>query len=134
MILIPMAGDSRRFREAGYSLPKFMLPLNAGYVFDYVLAGLQEVSTRQSLVFVSRVSHAARDFIAARCAIMGLQNITVVELNAPTHGQAETVELGLDTLRVKETEPLTIFNIDTFHRPIQSREVDVVGDGWLVTD
>ena len=33
MIIIPMAGKSSRFFNAGYDIPKFMLPLSKSNVF-----------------------------------------------------------------------------------------------------
>ena len=39
MIVFPMAGLSRRFSEAGYDQPKYMLPLEGGPCFDAGMRG-----------------------------------------------------------------------------------------------
>ena len=38
MIVIPMAGESRRFREAGYDQPKYMLPLDVAPLYNHLIA------------------------------------------------------------------------------------------------
>lgn len=42
MIVIPMAGLSRRFAEAGYAQPKYMLPLPGGSVFAHAVGSFRE--------------------------------------------------------------------------------------------
>ena len=39
-IIIPMAGESSRFFNAGYTVPKYMLPLGSETVFDKAIKSL----------------------------------------------------------------------------------------------
>ena len=42
MIIIPMAGKSSRFYKAGYTLPKFMLPLNGKTIFEEAVSSFKK--------------------------------------------------------------------------------------------
>lgn len=114
LIVFPMAGLSRRFSEAGYRLPKYMLPLDGVTVFDRVLAGFARYFGDERFVFVVRDVMGTADFVAQRCADLGIRRFDVAVLAVETSGQAETVALGLDAIDADDDEPLTIFNIDTF--------------------
>lgn len=132
MIVFPMAGLSRRFAEQGYPLPKFMLPLWGGYVFDFAISSFRPRFEDEAFLFIFRRDGETRSFLDARTGELGIRDVQLVELPRETAGQAETVELGLDQVESPETEPLAIFNIDTFRRPdadpfSKTREFD----GWL---
>ena len=132
MIVIPMAGESRRFAEAGYSLPKYRLDLHGRSVFAHAAGGFSALFGAEPVLFILR-GEAAAEFVAAECAALGLADPRIVRLDSPTAGQAETVDLGLSGARVGEGEPLTIFNIDTF-RPGFSYPLGAwtqTSDGWL---
>ena len=126
MFVFPMAGDSRRFREAGLGA-KFMLPLGTGYVFDHAVAGFSAYFATDGFLFVLR--REAEDFVRRRCGVLGIAQPRIVLLEHPTGGQAETVLLGLDQAAVADDRTITIFNIDTF-RP-GYRKPDFSGDGYL---
>lgn len=113
MIVIPMAGLSQRFIAAGYDKPKYMLPLAGQSVFAHSLRSF-EAYFDQPFLFVARDVQDTVGFVAAECNRLGLRQARTVILDAPTAGQAETVELGLRHIGISDREPLTIFNIDTF--------------------
>lgn len=130
MIVIPMAGRSQRFLDAGYDRPKHMLPLQGRSVFAHAV-GSFEVEFDGTPFLVIAAADAVR-FVRAECAGMGLADVAVVALERPTAGQAETVELGLEGAGVDPATPITIFNIDTF-RPgfrFPGGIFDAL-DGWL---
>lgn len=132
MIIIPMAGESRRFTEAGYSQPKYRLDLHGRSVFAHAAGGFRGLFGVERVLFILR-GEAAAAFVVAECAGLGLADPLIVRLDSATAGQAETVELGLDGAGVGEGEPLTIFNIDTF-RPGFSYPTGAwaqTSDGWL---
>jgi hypothetical protein len=69
-------------------------------------------------------------FVRHEASALGVADFDVVTLAAPTAGQAETVERGLDALGW--AGPLTIFNIDTFRpRFAFPGEPLAAADGWL---
>lgn len=130
MIVIPMAGASRRFFEAGYTSPKYMLPLAGRPIFDWAVASFTRYFDLETFLFVIRDIDGTRDFVAARAAALGIRKIELVTLDHVTAGQAETVEFGLDCANVAAEESLAIFNIDTI-RPNADIEPQSGKDGWL---
>ncbi len=114
MIVIPMAGLSRRFTEAGYDKPKYMLPLAGGTVFTAAVASFESLFGDTPFLFVARDVADTAGFLERQSAGLGIADARVAMLDGPTAGQAETVEFGLAQVGVDDDEPLTIFNIDTF--------------------
>jgi len=114
MIVIPMAGLSRRFTEAGYDRPKYMLDLPGGTVFDHAVGSFRALFASEPFLFIGRDVAGTRAFVERSCAALGVGQARMVMLDAPTAGQAETVELGLLQAGVADGTPITIFNIDTF--------------------
>ncbi|MBU1375170.1 MAG: NTP transferase domain-containing protein [Alphaproteobacteria bacterium] len=130
MIVIPMAGRSQRFLNAGYGRPKHMLPLQGRSVFAHAVGSFEGEFGRTPFLIIAAAD--AVKFVRAECAAMGLDDLAVVALDRPTAGQAETVALGLDGAGVAADTPITIFNIDTF-RPgfrFPGGIFDEL-DGWL---
>lgn len=128
MIVIPMAGRSQRFYDAGYDRPKFMLELGGRSVFAHAVASFQTAFATTPFLFVAAAG--AAPFVRREAQALGVAAFEVVSLEAVTAGQAETVERGLDA--AGWAGPLTIFNIDTFRpgfafpgEPLASAE------GWL---
>ena len=92
MIVIPMAGASRRFAEAGYARPKYELLLDGRTVFDHAVGGFEALIASEPFLFVVAAAEAAA-FVEARAAALGVAHAQVVSLDAPTSGQAETVSV-----------------------------------------
>lgn len=126
MIVIPMAGRSQRFFDAGYQVPKYMLPLGGRSVFAHALASFTSEFDRRPFLFVTNGEHD--DFVFDEAKKLGVANFRIVPLRAPTAGQAETVERGI----LGQDGALTIFNIDTF-RPGFTFPSGLfeTADGWL---
>ncbi|MAC81917.1 MAG: capsular biosynthesis protein [Rhodobacteraceae bacterium] len=116
MIVLPMAGLSRRFLAAGYEQPKYMLDLHGRPVFDHALGSFRGLFDTETFLVICRDIQDTPAFVRARAAALGLapDRLHLVVLDAPTAGQAETVALGLRRAKVPDDTPLTIFNIDTF--------------------
>ena len=114
MIVIPMAGLSSRFTKAGYSMPKYALPLRDATVFDYSLASFRDVFDSEEFLFVARREEGVEAFLRNHLGCLGVESYSIVLLDEVTRGQADSVMIGLDRASVQEDEPLTIFNIDTF--------------------
>ena len=110
MIVIPMAGRSQRFFDAGYTRPKFELELQGRSVFAHAVGSFAAEFTRRPFLFIAQGE--AEPFVRAEAKALGVAEFEVVSLGAPTAGQAETVELGVEA--VGWNGALTIFNIDTF--------------------
>ena len=114
MIVIPMAGHSRRFSEAGYGVPKYMLLADGGTLFSHAVSSFSQYFLSVPFLFICRDIADTPNFIARQCSELGIKSFACVVLDAPTSGQAETVALGLENSYFSLDEPVTIFNIDTF--------------------
>jgi hypothetical protein len=114
MIVIPMAGLSRRFSDAGYKRPKYMLDLHGRTVFYRAIDSFRKYFKDTPFIFVALEVPGITQFIESECASLGVADARVVTLDSATAGQAETVERGIDRCGLMDDEPLTVFNIDTF--------------------
>ena len=114
MIVLPMAGLSARFAAAGFAKPKFMLPLAGETLFDHAVKSFAAYFADTPFLFVLRDVGGSHAFVAERIAALGIATTTLVTLDAPTAGQAETVALGLGRAAIDPAAAITIFNIDTF--------------------
>ena len=114
MIVFPMAGLSRRFTEAGYTQPKYMLEAHGRSLFAHAVGGFSAYFAELPFLFICRDVAGTPEFVRREAAALGIAEARVVVLDAPTGGQAETVALGIERGGVANSEPLTIFNIDTF--------------------
>ncbi|MEL7215562.1 MAG: capsular biosynthesis protein, partial [Pseudomonadota bacterium] len=118
MIVLPMAGLSSRFSKAGYTLPKYMLPLGDGSMLQQVVKGFSSELQRQPFLFICRDVADTEAFITREMEALpeAPREVRIVVLDAETAGQAETVYAGLAAAGVADATPLTIFNIDSQHR------------------
>jgi hypothetical protein len=128
MIVIPMAGRSQRFRDAGYDRPKYALELSGRSVFAHAVASFRDHFAETPFLFVAAAD--AEPFVRAEAKALGVGAFAFVGLDGPTAGQAETVDRGLEASGW--TGPLTIFNIDTFRPGFAYPEGVLEGaDGWI---
>jgi hypothetical protein len=113
MFVFPMLGRSSRFFDAGYTLPKYKLPLGANgqIVFDYVLGSFRHYFDTDLFVLLCRADTNDRAFLIERMHGLGVRRFDVIEHAGETGGQAESVELSLAC--APDDEELFIFNIDT---------------------
>jgi len=129
MIVIPMAGQSRRFREAGYARPKYELPLQGESLFACCLRSFERYFASERFLFVARPG--AEDFVARECERLGILEHRTVTLERPTRGQAETVLLGLRRAECGANEAILIFNIDTIRPGYAFPPEALDADGYL---
>lgn len=113
-ILIPMAGLSSRFKKAGFTLPKYMLYIKDKSLFRLSVESFKKYFDSARFVFVSQKVFDTPRFIKNEAELMGIKDFSIIELESPTDGQAETVSIGIDRANVPDDESLLIFNIDTF--------------------
>ena len=131
MIVIPMAGQSRRFYEAGFTRPKYELPLGGESLFACCTRSFEHYFKTERFVFVCRADLDAERFIAAECERIGITDYAAVTLDEVTRGQAESVLLGLEGADYSGAESLLIFNIDTVRPHYVFPESAHCCDGYL---
>lgn len=135
MIVIPMAGLSRRFKESGFELPKYMLSAKGATLFAHSVRSFERYFGEEEFLFIALSTSDTEKFIREECCKIGLENYQVVILDKPTRGQAETVYMGLEASGKGRGQPITVFNIDTF-RPdfVYPCDFNILGvDGYLET-
>jgi hypothetical protein len=113
MIVLPMAGLSRRFTEAGYAQPKYMLQAGGRSLFAHAVSSFERYFATTPFLFIARDVQGTPDFVRREAAALGIAQAQVVTLAGETRGQAETVALGLRAAKVNAGEAVTVFNIDT---------------------
>ena len=128
-----MAGLSRRFHEAGYDRPKFMLDLHGRSLFAHAVDSFRAYFAAEPFLFIARDEPDVPEFVAQELAALGVASARTVLLPRPTLGQADTVRLGLQQAGTGVDTPLTIFNIDTFRPGFRYPAADWMGraDGYL---
>ncbi len=110
MIVIPMAGLSSRFFNAGYTLPKYMLALDHQTVFEWSVSSFKKYFETDLFIFVVSDKFDTEVFVKSHAEKLGIKNFQIVKLSYDTKGQAHTVFLGLENTADDE---LFIFNIDS---------------------
>lgn len=86
MIVIPMAGLSRRFTEAGYALPKYMLPAHGRSLFAHAVSSFAAYFESLPFMFILRDVAGTRDFVVDECRRLGIRDARIATLDAPTRG------------------------------------------------
>lgn len=127
-IVITMAGLGSRFKNAGYTLPKYMIEVNKKTLFEWSLLSLNSFKDAY-YYFIVRKDDGAKDFISSKCATLEIHNFKVIELSSTTSGQAETVMMAKKYLNTDDE--LLIYNIDTYVEPNELNPNDLKGDGFI---
>jgi len=110
--IIPMAGHGARFTQAGYRLPKMLLEAHGKTLLEWSLNSLP-LNLADVVVFVGLREHENKFFLEKTIRSLYPQlNSKFIFLDQVTRGQAETTYLALHYCN--ESEPIVIFNIDTF--------------------
>ena len=125
-----MAGLSRRFSEAGYEKPKFMLRLKGLSLFTHSLLSFKEYFKTEKFLFIARNISGFYDFISSEVTELGIDTFEIILLDYETTGQAETVFEGIKKCKISSRERIAIFNIDTF-RPNFKFPTETDSDGYL---
>ncbi len=129
-VLITMAGLGSRFRKAGYTVPKYQIPAKGKTLFEWSMESLEGFRAPENdYIFVVRREDDTEGFIREKCKGMGIENVKVIELDAPTDGQATTAMLAKDLWDPESA--LMIYNIDTYVEAGQMNSSQIAGDGFL---
>ena len=127
-----MAGRGQRFRDAGYTSPKYEIEVRGRSVFDWAMASLDNFITPGArLIFATLSDHRATAFLNARRTAWSTSDVHVRELPQVTAGQASTAHACRDLWRPRS--PLLIYNIDTHVEPaaLSPEHIAPGADGWI---
>jgi NDP-sugar pyrophosphorylase family protein len=113
-IVVPMAGEGRRFQECGYTIPKPLIPV-AGV--PMVVRAVQDLPAAERVIFLARTEHL-QAYPLRKQLEEHVPGCEVVEVRALTEGQACTVRLAAEYLH--EDWPVIVAACDNTH--VYSRE------------
>ena len=131
-IVITMAGLGTRFRKAGYTLPKYEIPVRGKTLFAWSMESLAGYAMPENdYYFIVRREDAARYFILDEWERCGgdRSRANVIEIDEPTDGQATTAMLAAPFWN--KDDALLIYNIDTYVEAGQMKTEDICGDGFI---
>ena len=131
-VVITMAGRGSRFYEAGYTVPKYEIMAHGRSLFDWSMLSLANfLAEGAKVIFVCLEENKSSSYVLERCEALGLRDVHVVELDQITDGQATSAYMAREHWIL--TEPLLIYNIDTYINPSALR-LDFIrhgSDGWV---
>ena len=114
--LITMAGEGRRFREVGYTLPKMLIEANGKTLLEWSIDSLP-LNLCTNLIFIGQQKHEDELQLSKKIiSIYGnrVRSMHFKFIDKLTRGQSETACLAKDLIDL--SLPLLIFNIDNiFH-------------------
>lgn len=127
-IVITMGGLGKRFRDAGWNLPKYQIEAKGRTLFEWALLSLAYFKNEKH-IFLVRGEDGAVAFIREKCAGLGIDDINVVELDHLTRGQAETALMAKKVWQAKDG--ILVYNIDTYVEPGILGADSIVADGCI---
>lgn len=126
-IVVTMGGLGSRFKNAGYTVPKYEIKAKGKTLFTWSMLSLK--AFRDALfIFLVRREDDAKIFIQEECKGLGIQP-TIIEIEKLTRGQAETAMLAESVW--DEDAPVLIYNIDTYVEPGCMTPAVLRGDGFI---
>ena len=129
MIIVPMLGNSSRFKKEGILIPKFMLKIKNFTIFNLSVSTFYKYFDKEKFIFVINDSYEIEDFVMSQILKLEIKNYKIIKLKNKTRGQAETVYIALSHL--VNPEDIYIFNIDTIIKKFQLPKLDDDTSGFL---
>jgi NDP-sugar pyrophosphorylase family protein len=127
-IVIPMAGRGSRFADAGYTLPKPLLPIHGVPMIELVVASLRP-STPARFVFLCQQEHLDAFGLESRLREIA-PGCAVVPVNGITEGAACTVLLAEhaidqdDTLVIANSDQWVDVDVDSHLSLLATQDLD----------
>jgi dTDP-glucose pyrophosphorylase len=130
-VIITMAGSGQRFRDVGYTIPKFEIEVKGQTLFEWSISSLQSfIDAGSRFIFIARKADDAGPFIRDKAARLGVTCVELLELTEPTDGQATTALLAGRAFVAADT-PVVVYNIDTYVDPAALPREAISGEGWI---
>lgn len=127
-VVITMSGLGSRFQKAGFKKPKYMIVAKGRTLFEWSMKSLEAFFYNHFIFIVQRKDQSI-DFINKKCILLGIKKYDIIEIDYLTNGQAATALLAEKTW--EESEPILIYNIDTFISNQQLKPEKIKGDGFI---
>lgn len=107
-VVIPMAGEGSRFKEAGYTFPKPLIEIDNKPMIQLVVENL---NVNANFIFLVRKEHVEKYNLPSLLKLI-CKNFTIIEVESLTQGAACTVLLAKKY--IDNDKPLLISNSDQF--------------------
>ncbi|MDX2147193.1 MAG: NTP transferase domain-containing protein [Planctomycetota bacterium] len=124
-IVVPMAGEGQRFKDAGYALPKPLIPVSG---VPMVARAVLDLPRASRVILLMRREHVER-FDAERVLREHVPSVEVVIVDKLTEGQACTVALARD--RLDPDGPVLVAACDNTHVYDADRHAALLADGSI---
>jgi RpiB/LacA/LacB family sugar-phosphate isomerase len=130
ILLIPMAGLGKRFRDKGYIIPKPLVVVDDKQIIDYSFLSIQP-EEYDRIIFVVRSEHinnfSIHDILKKKFG----ERVEVVEIESLTQGSVCSCLAAKDLINVDQ--PLVIYTLDVYFSPTFSyKDVDESLDGCVL--
>jgi len=126
-LILPMAGKGSRFTDAGYTIPKPLLPVDNEYMFTRAINCLPKCDTE---IFIVRDEHMTDDIYMAFSERSKNKSVEIINLSGEyTQGQACTCDLGMSNVvgpvLISSCDNGALYNHKKWNELINS-DVDVI--------
>ena len=130
-IVITMAGNGVRFKNAGYQEPKYKIKVCGKTIFEWAMESLTGFNKVENLkyIFIARKGEDAKKFILEKMQKHNIKDVEVIEIDYLTEGQATSAMLAKS--KWDEKDELIIYNIDTYVESDNMKYEDIRGDGFI---
>lgn len=118
IVVMPMAGDGQRFKDAGYTTPKPLIEVDGKPLFIHAIESLSFRNIKDiHFIFVCRSEHDKDGVMTKRITEeMNLRlyggKFTITYLDHKTRGSLETIMTALDSYKENLKEKTNILSID----------------------
>lgn len=96
-VIVPMAGEGRRFKDGGFDLPKPLIEYDGKPMFVSAMQSLEGIAVA-SWTFVVRDEHCEEPFNIKDTIYKHFPNANIISIGYTTRGAAETVYLAIKHL------------------------------------
>lgn len=129
-IIITMAGLGTRFQREGYEKPKYEIFAKGKTLFRWSLLSLKNfLNEENEIIFITLKSNNSESFIKSQLIYFKEIKWRIIELDAVTKGQADTV-LCCEKF-INPMDPILIYNIDTYVNPNYLKPSDFNNKSWI---
>lgn len=119
MIIIPSAGASRRFINAGVETPKFMLPLGDMTLFERVLDGFRPYHSSEQFLVITRNIPSEIKFFENKMRALGISDFEIIGLAEAGQGMLADICAGLKQTRFSLDQPVFIHPVDIIRKDFE---------------
>lgn len=129
-IVITMAGQGKRFQEAGYDMPKYQIQVRGKTLFEWSmdsLLGFNDFDVQY--IFIIQKRDNAKEFLEEKCHQYNIRKYKVIELIHTTDGQATTCMQAIPYCDRQDS--ILVYNIDTYVEPYEMNVGSIKGDGFI---